>query len=360
MDNGSPLACHALLGPRLQARKTWLVTGCAGFIGSHLTEALLAAHQRVVGLDNFATGSPHNIQHAAGGNQVAHSAFEFIEGDIRDLETCRRACRGADYVLHQAALGSVPRSIADPISTHDVNVSGFMHMLVAAREEHVHRFVYASSSSVYGDSPDLPKREAVLGIPRSVYAASKRADELYAQAFTASVPGGVPTTGLRYFNVFGPRQDPLGPYAAVIPLWFAALASGLPVYINGDGSVTRDFCYVQNVVQANLLAATGSDQPKSAIYNIACGTQTSLLTLFGLIRDEVAKFFPLAASATPQHRGVRPGDVADSLADLDAARRYIGYAPAHSVAQGLGVTARYYNERLREALVTVGAHSGAT
>ncbi|MBI5068804.1 MAG: SDR family oxidoreductase [Deltaproteobacteria bacterium] len=323
------------------SRRTWLVTGGAGFIGSHLVAALLSAGQRVRCLDNFATGRRENLEEVTAG---AGEAFELVEGDIRDPATCAGACRGVDLVLHQAALGSVPRSIQDPITSHEVNVTGFLQVLRAAHQAGVRRVVYASSSSVYGDHPVLPKVEDQVGRQLSPYAASKFADEVYAHAFAASY--GLELVGLRYFNVFGPRQDPSGPYAAVIPLWFQALLTGAPAHINGDGLTSRDFCYVDNVVQVNLRAATiPATGASNRVYNVACGERTTLRDLFELIRGHVAAVRPAAAAVEPVAREFRAGDVRHSLADISLARKQLGYAPSHTVRQGMAETARWYVNR---------------
>jgi UDP-N-acetylglucosamine 4-epimerase len=324
-------------------QRTWLVTGGAGFIGSHLVERLLALGQRVRCLDSFATGSRQNLEVAARGHEAD---FALVEGDLRDLDACRAAMQGAEVVLHQAALGSVPRSIADPLASHGTNVTGFLHVLQAAREAGVKRVVYASSSSVYGDHPTLPKVEEVIGRQLSPYAVTKYADELYAHVFAQAY--GMELVGLRYFNVFGPRQDPNGPYAAVIPLWFKSLLAGEPVVVNGDGSTSRDFCFVENVVQVNLLAATAQDpEALNRVYNVAVGGRTTLLELFALIREQVARFHPPAAGAQPVHREFRPGDVKHSLADVSAARRLLGYAPTCDVREGLRRSAEWYAATLR-------------
>ncbi len=307
----------------------WLVTGAAGFIGSHLVEQLLAHGQRVRGLDNFATGHKANL----------FSASEFIEGDIRDPATCARACAGVDIVLHQAALGSVPRSLKFPAETHAVNVDGFVNLLLAARDAKVRRIVYASSSSVYGDDPTLPKIETRLGAPLSPYAASKRVNEIYADVYGRSFD--LSLAGLRYFNVFGPRQDPSSAYAAVMPLWFHALLNGETCVINGDGETSRDFCYVLNAVQANILAGLSTS---AGVFNVACGTRTTLKALFSLIRERVAKTRPEAARAEPRFAEFRDGDIRHSLADISAAREALAYTPEFSVAQGLEQASRWYAE----------------
>jgi UDP-N-acetylglucosamine 4-epimerase len=331
------------LEERLGGRpRTWLVTGAAGFIGSHLAETLLKAGQAVVGLDNFSTGKRENLSHVkvAVGDRAWRN-FRFIEGDIRSLESCRDACRSVELVLHQAALGSVPRSIDDPLSAHDSNVNGFLNMLVAARDAGVTRFVYASSSATYGDDPQLPKVEGRIGRPMSPYGLTKHVNELYADVFATCY--GFDTIGLRYFNVFGPRQDPNGAYPAVIPAFIAGLIRAQTVYINGDGGAARDFCYIDNVVQANLLAATAQDAAAlNRVYNVALGEQTSLTELFDLIKAIVAARFPLARAARPVHREPRRGDLRFSRADISLAQRLLGYRPAHRVKQGLEKTIDWY------------------
>jgi UDP-N-acetylglucosamine/UDP-N-acetyl-alpha-D-glucosaminouronate 4-epimerase len=338
-----PTAAYETLLALLRERpRTWLVTGAAGFIGSHLVEHLLRLDQRVVGLDNLATGSRANLAEVATLVAPGQAArLRFVEGDIRDADACRRACDGVELVLHQAALGSVPRSIRDPLQSHDVNVTGFLRVLEAARDAGVRRVVYASSSSVYGDHPGLPKVEHAVGRPLSPYAASKRADELYAAAFGRCY--GLELVGLRYFNVFGPRQDPDGPYAAVIPRWFAALRDGREVVIHGDGQTSRDFCPVDNVVQANLLAATTTaPDAVGQVFNVACGARTTLLELYELIRARVAAVRPAAATQRPVHQELRAGDVRHSHADIGLARLVLGYAPARTVREGLEPTAAWY------------------
>ena len=321
---------------RIRSRgRTWLVTGAAGFIGSHLAERLLALGQSVIGLDNFATGKRENLP----------PGIRFIEGDIRSVDACERACAGVDVVLHQAALGSVPRSIDDPIASNAANVSGFLNMLVAARDAGVARFVYASSSAVYGDHPALPKVEALTGRAMSPYGLTKQANELYADVF--DVCYGYKTIGLRYFNVFGPRQDPNGAYASVIPAWIGALLRGQVPYINGDGAAARDFCYVDNVVQANLLAATVEDPAAlGQAYNIALGDQTSLLELYAMIRDGVAQRFPELRHVKAVHREPRRGDVQFSRADISKAGRLLGYRPAVRIMAGLEQTIAWYADNL--------------
>ncbi len=323
------------------------MTGAAGFIGSHLVERLLELDQQVTGLDNFATGSRANLD-AVRARLAPERAdrFVFVEGDIRDSAACRRACTGAEVVLHQAALGSVPRSVQDPITSHEVNATGFLRVLDAAREAGARRIVYASSSSVYGDHPALPKIEEQVGQVLSPYAASKRADELYAQAYGRCY--GLELVGLRYFNVFGPRQDPSGPYAAVIPLWFAGLLRGGEVAIFGDGQTSRDFCYVANAVQANLLAGTTTrGEALGQVFNVACGDRTTLAELFRMIRDRVARVEPATAAREPVYRDFRAGDVRHSLADIGKARALLGYEPTHGVGAGLDCAAAWYVELSR-------------
>jgi UDP-N-acetylglucosamine 4-epimerase len=322
--------------------RRWLVTGSAGFIGSHLVEALLRAGQQVVGLDNFATGFQRNLDEVrAAVGEPAWARHRFIEGDIVDPATCARACEGVDLVLHQAALGSVPRSLADPLRTHAVNATGFLNMLVGARDAGCARFVFAASSSTYGDHPGLPKVEERIGNPLSPYAVTKYLDELYAGVFTRSY--GMQTVGLRYFNVFGPRQDPDGAYAAVIPNWASRIARGESCMINGDGETTRDFCYVANVVQANLRAAlVPAEGPRHEIFNIAYGEQTTLNQLHALLVDNLRERIPGLQALAPQYREFRAGDVRHSLADVGKARRLLGYAPTHSVRQGLREAMGWY------------------
>jgi UDP-N-acetylglucosamine 4-epimerase len=304
---------------------------------------LLGLGQNVVGLDNFATGHQHNLDEVHGlAGDSAWSRFRFIEGDIRELADCQRACDGVDLVLHQAALGSVPRSIADPITTHAANVSGFLNMLVAARDARAKRFVYAASSSTYGDHPGLPKVEDIIGKPLSPYAVTKYVNELYADVFARTY--GMPSIGLRYFNVFGPRQDPEGAYAAVIPKWAAAMLKGETVYINGDGQTSRDFCYVANAVQANLLAATVvHEEAINQVYNVAVGDQTTLDGLHGLLAQALTSTRPALTVATPVLRDFRAGDVRHSKADVSKAAALLGYRPSHSIGAGLTDTARWYD-----------------
>lgn len=336
---------HQLLQHLETHPRTWLITGVAGFIGSNLLQTLLAHGQRVVGLDNFMTGHQHNLDMVEKLSTPGQwENFHFIRGDIRDPETCLRACEGVDHVLHEAALGSVPRSIDDPLLTNSCNIDGFLNMLVAARDGKVKSFVYAASSSTYGDEKTLPKREDVIGKPLSPYAVTKYVNELYADVFARSY--GFTTIGLRYFNVFGQRQDPCGAYAAVIPQWFAALLQGKPVHINGDGETSRDFCYIDNVVQANILASCAEDAARNLVYNVAFGERTTLNELFLLIRDEVVRHKPEAAGSQPVHRDFRAGDVRHSLADISRAQTLLGYQPAYDVRQGLRLAGDWYAANL--------------
>jgi UDP-N-acetylglucosamine 4-epimerase len=353
---------HALTGPRgyslipelvistaykrlrqdlLSRPRRWVVTGVAGFIGSNLLQELLALGQDVIGLDNFSTGHRSNLDDVLAPAVEYSSSFRMIEGDIRDLDTCRAACEGADYVLHHAALGSVPWSMDDPLRTNAVNVDGFINMLVAAKDASVRRFVYASSSAVYGDTTDHPQVEARVGRPLSPYAASKSTNEVYGVAFQMSY--GLETIGLRYFNVFGRRQDPSGAYAAVIPRWIATLLRGERCRIFGDGESTRDFCYIANVVQANLLAATVNDKTATCqAYNIACGKSVSLNHLFGMMRDGLGEYDATVRFAEVQHDDFRPGDVRFSCAAIDKARDQLGFSPSHDVAEGLAEALEWY------------------
>lgn len=325
---------------RLRATSfTWLITGVAGFIGSNLLEALLRLEQRVVGIDNFSTGHQRNldaVRIAVSPEQWAK--FEFVRGDVRNFDDCLAVVDGVDFILHQAALGSVPRSLADPATTNDVNVNGHLNILLAAKATGVNRIVYAASSSTYGDHPGLPKVEGVIGRPLSPYAVTKYVNELYADVFARNF--GMVVIGLRYFNVFGPRQDPDGQYAAVIPKWFKSLLVGEPVYINGDGSTSRDFCYVKNVVQANILAAL-SKNPQHAIYNVACGARTSLNELYALLQGHVAERYGQQVT-NPIYREFRAGDVRHSLADISLIRQDLGYAPTHSLQSGLEEARDFY------------------
>jgi len=328
-----------------QAPRTWLVTGAAGFIGSHLIETLLELGQQVVALDNFATGHRHNLDDVkASVGEAAWARLRFIEGDIRRLDDCRRACEGVELVLHQAALGSVPRSLADPITTNEVNISGFLNMLVAARDAGAQRFVYAASSSTYGDHPGLPKVEQAIGNPLSPYAVTKYVNELYASVFARSY--GLASVGLRYFNVFGPRQDPAGAYAAVVPRWAAAMLSGDTVYINGDGQTSRDFCFVANAVQANLLAATTTrTEALNEVYNVAVGDQTTLNELHAMLGEQLRALRPGLDIGAPVYRDFRAGDVRHSRADIGKARTLLGYEPTHDIRAGMAVVAGWYTQR---------------
>jgi UDP-N-acetylglucosamine 4-epimerase len=328
------------------APKTWLVTGVAGFIGSNLLEALLKLDQRVVGLDNFSTGKRKNLEEVRALVPTAQWArFQFLEGDIGDLAACQRACAGVDFVLHQAALGSVPFSMKDPLASHRSNVTGFLNMLLAARDAKVKRFVYASSSAIYGDDPSLPKVEKKTGQPLSPYAATKAINEVYASAFALAY--GFPSIGLRYFNVFGPRQDPEGAYAAVIPLWIAALLRRQPIFINGDGETSRDFCFVANVVQANLLAATTANaEALNQAYNVALGQRTTLNELFHSLQSSLRQKDAALPQQKPTYRDFRPGDVRHSLADIRKAQRLLGFAPSHSIQAGLDLAMDWYRQNV--------------
>jgi len=322
--------------------KTWLITGVAGFIGSNLLERLLKLEQRVNGLDNFSNGHHKNlVEVRALVTDDQWARFRFVQGDITEMTDCNRACAGVDYVLHQAALGSVPRSIAEPLPTHNANVTGFLNMLVAARDARVQSFVYASSSAVYGNNPDLPKTEDKVGKPLSPYAATKAMNEVYADVFARSY--GFASIGLRYFNVFGPRQDPEGAYAAVIPKWIASLLKTEPVYINGDGETSRDFCFIENVMQANLLAARATKPDAvNQVYNIAFGERATLNELFAQILDLLRGHNPALPEQRPVYRDFREGDVRHSLADISKARRLLGYAPAFKLSDGLELAMNWY------------------
>ena len=331
-------------------QQTWLVTGAAGFIGSNLAEKLLTLNQKVVGLDNFETGYQHNIDQAledasatlvAENSQLSTNNFRFIEGDIRDIDTCHEACEGVDYVLHQAALGSVPRSIEDPIRTNKANIDGFLNMLVAARDTKVKRFVYAASSSTYGDHPDLPKVEDKIGKPLSPYAVTKVVNELYADVFAKTYD--FKTIGLRYFNIFGKRQDPNGAYAAVIPKWVSSIIKGKEVFINGDGETSRDFCYIENTVQMNLLAATTeNDEATNQVYNTALNDRTSLNRLYQMIEERLIEKVDGLQKKEPANRDFRAGDVRHSQADISKAVGLLGYQPSHNITQGLDVAMDWY------------------
>ncbi|MEK8094595.1 NAD-dependent epimerase/dehydratase family protein [Methylocystis sp. IM3] len=326
-------------------QKTWLITGVAGFIGSNLLESLLRLDQKVVGLDNLATGYERNLEEVEAAVQPSQFArFTFIRGDICDLNDCERACAGVDYVLHQAALGSVPRSLSDPIATNAANVTGFLNMLVASRDAKVRRFVYAASSSTYGDHPGLPKVETIIGRQLSPYAVTKYVNELYADVFARCY--GLESIGLRYFNVFGPRQDPEGAYAAVIPKWIAAMIAGDPVFINGDGNTSRDFCYVDNAIQANLLAATTEKADAvNGVFNVAAGDRTTLNDLYYELRRLLTPGFLHLSAAEPQYRDFRAGDVRHSQADISKGKQLLGYSPQYKVAQGLEKALPWYVAR---------------
>jgi UDP-N-acetylglucosamine 4-epimerase len=327
-------------------RRRWLVTGAAGFIGSHLVEHLLGLDQEVVGLDNFSTGKRANLEHVRRCvGEARWAKLRFVEGDIRALDTCNAVCASVDVVLHQAGLGSVPRSIDKPLRTHDSNVNGFLNILLAARDAGAQRLVYASSSAVYGDHAALPKVESQLGRAMSPYGLSKRINELYADVFAACY--GFKSVGLRYFNVFGPRQDPDGPYASVIPAWLGALLRGETAYVNGDGSAARDYCHVDNVVQANLLAATVEDpQALGQAYNVAVGEQTTLNELFEIMRSQLAERLPHLRNARAVHRAPRPGDMLLSRADTGKAARLLGYRPVFDLRAGLAQTIDWYMKNL--------------
>lgn len=332
------------------APRSWLVTGAAGFIGSNLVESLLKLNQRVVGLDNFATGHQRNLDEVATLVTAEQwKRFSFIEGDITDSATCARAVSGVELVLHQAALGSVPRSIAEPLVSNHVNVDGFLQMLVAAERAGIRRFVYASSSSVYGDNAELPKRETQHGKMLSPYAATKRANELYAESFAATT--AIEPVGLRYFNVFGPRQDPNGPYAAVIPKWVDDMVNGRRCVVNGDGETSRDFCYIANVVQANILAACAPATAANRVFNIAVGERTTLNELHRALAAGLAKArgAESAESLTPDYQPFRVGDVRHSLADISLAETLLGYAPTHRAAQGFDETVEWFYRAVIEA-----------
>lgn len=332
---------NATLQNLLAAEKaTWLITGAAGFIGSNLVEVLLRSGQRVVGLDNFATGHQRNLDELQRLLPEDYAGnFRMVEGDIRDRETCRTIVEGVDFILHQAALGSVPRSIDDPVTSHNVNVTGFVNMLDAARKADVKRFIYAASSSTYGDSTELPKREERIGQPLSPYALTKLVNEQYAAVYARIY--GFKATGLRYFNVFGPRQDPNGAYAAVIPKWVSAMITDDIVTINGDGLTTRDFCYVANAVQANIRAALAPDEAQGEVYNVAVGDRTSLLDLFQLLQNGLAQH-QVHYHRDPVMGPFRRGDVRDTQASIEKAQRLLDYSPTHNLAQGLDDALPWY------------------
>jgi len=349
-----PAALRAAIAKLHATPMNWLVTGSAGFIGSHIVEVLLRFGQHVVSVDNFETGHRANLDEVRRGVGEEHwRRHRFVEGDIVDPAVCRRACQRIDVVLHQAALGSVPRSISDPLRTHAVNATGFLNMLAAARDAGVTRFIYAASSSTYGDAPGLPKVEEQIGRPLSPYAVTKYIDEIYAEVFGRCY--GTQSIGLRYFNVFGPRQDPEGAYAAVIPRWYEGMLRGLPIIIYGDGETTRDFCYVANVVQANLLAAMNDDPGAlGQVYNIAVGGRLSLNALFETLRALVVERHPQLNIASPLYEGFRPGDVRHSQADISKAGRLLGYDPVYDARAGLREALPWYEARISRR---AGAHT---
>lgn len=328
-----------------QNPKTWLITGVAGFIGSNLLETLLKLDQTVVGLDSFVTGHQHNLDEVQDSVSTEQwQRFTMIKGDIRELEDCRKASNGVDYVLHQAALGSVPRSIEDPITTNQANLDGFLNMLVAARDAEVESFTYAASSSTYGDHPDLPKVEDKIGKPLSPYAVTKVVNELYADVFAKTY--GFKAIGLRYFNIFGKRQDPNGAYAAVVPKWISALMDNETVFINGDGETSRDFCYIENTMQANILSATASDEAKNEVYNVAVGGRTTLNDLFAAIKDGLTQVKPELKDVEATYRDFRAGDVRHSQADVSKAEKLLGYQASHTISEGLEEALDWYVNNL--------------
>jgi len=345
-DKANP--AYAAVKKKLQSDpKHWLITGVAGFIGSNLLEHLLKLDQAVVGLDNFITGKEKNMDEVKSlVSERQWSRFKFIKGDIRDLTICQQASSGIDYVLHEAALGSVPRSLEDPINTNENNITGTLNVLVAARDNRVRRIVYAASSSTYGDHPGLPKVEDKIGKPLSPYAVTKYVNELYADVFSRCY--GLEAIGLRYFNVFGPRQDPEGAYAAVIPKWIASMIKNEPVYINGTGETSRDFCYIENVIQINLLAAT-HDNPAAInlVYNAAVNARTNLNELFEMLRSKLEKKYNHLMNFKPVYRDFRPGDVKHSQANIDKAVKLLGYEPTHTVQRGLDEALEWYTRNIR-------------
>ena len=329
--------------------RTWLVTGSAGFIGSHLTECLLGLDQSVVGLDNFSTGSPKNLEEVR--NSVGKERwgrFKFIEADIRDVDACRQSVSRVDFVLHQAALGSVPRSLEDPITSNSVNVDGFLNLLLAAKDCSVESFVYAASSSTYGDHPELPKVEERIGKPLSPYGLTKWINELYSQVFETCY--GFRSIGLRYFNVYGPRQDPNGPYAAVIPKWLHSMLHKMPITVNGDGLTSRDFCFVSNAVQANILAALRNKDAESRVFNVAVGERTSLNQLYEYLSDRLIREGFQVDRGLLSHGQFRKGDVAHSQADISKIQKELGYQSSHDIAQGLDHTVRWFAQRHASSL----------
>ncbi|MDP3560733.1 MAG: NAD-dependent epimerase/dehydratase family protein [Legionellaceae bacterium] len=335
---------HEILTTLHENPKRWLITGCAGFIGSNLLEFLLNQNQLVVGLDNFATGYQRNldeVEHKVGPQKWKN--FFFMEGDIRTLATCHSACEGVDYILHQAALGSVPRSIHDPITSNAVNIDGFLNMLVAARDANVTSFTYAGSSSTYGDHEALPKIEDRIGTPLSPYAVTKYVNELYANVFARTY--GLKTIGLRYFNVFGPRQNRHGAYAAVIPKWTTAMIQNEAIEIHGDGETSRDFCFIENVIQANILAATADDAAKNQVYNIALNDKTSLNQLFNYLKTFLSQH-DIHYQQEPVYQDYRPGDMKHSQADINKAKQYLGYEPQFKIQSGLEKAMQWYVEHV--------------
>ena len=324
--------------------KTWLITGVAGFIGSNLLERLLSLDQNVVGLDNFATGHQHNLDDVqACVTEEQWAGFKFIRGDIRDYHDCEQSLEAVDYVLHQAALGSVPRSVNDPITTNQVNIDGFLNMLTAAQKQGVESFVYAASSSTYGDSKKLPKVEDEIGKPLSPYAVTKYVNEIYADVYSRTYD--FHSVGLRYFNVFGRRQDPDGAYAAVIPKWIASMSRGEPIYINGDGETSRDFCFIDNVLQANILAAVATPDARNQVYNVAIGGNTTLNQLFQIICDELQNN-GINYDKKPKYRDFRAGDVRHSQADISKVKSFLGYSPGHTAKEGLALVVPWFVKNL--------------
>ncbi|POT56334.1 Vi polysaccharide biosynthesis UDP-N-acetylglucosaminuronic acid C-4 epimerase TviC [Citrobacter amalonaticus] len=325
--------------------KRWLITGVAGFIGSGLLEELLCLNQTVIGMDNFSTGYQHNLDDVRSSvSEDQWSRFTFIKGDIRSFADCQNACANVDYVLHQAALGSVPRSLQDPLTTNSANIDGFLNMLTAARDAQVSSFTYAASSSTYGDHPGLPKIEERIGRPLSPYAVTKYVNELYAEVFARSY--GFHSIGLRYFNVFGRRQNPNGAYSAVIPRWILSLLKNEQVYINGDGLTSRDFCYIENVVQANLLSATTQHAAaKNQVYNVAVGDRTSLNTLYYAIRDGLNHWRDERNTSEPVYQDFRDGDVQHSQADINKIKRLLSYEPEFDIKEGLKHTLKWYIDK---------------
>jgi UDP-N-acetylglucosamine 4-epimerase len=331
----------------LRNQYTWCVTGVAGFIGSNLLETLLKLNQKVIGLDNFSTGYQKNLNEVKSSVSTSQWAnLSFIEGDIRNLVDCKKAVENCDYVLHQAALGSVPRSLDDPITTNDVNVGGHLNMLTAARDADIKGFVYAASSSTYGDHPSLPKVEDTIGQPLSPYAVTKYVNELYGSVFERAY--NFKSTGLRYFNVFGPRQDPQGAYAAVIPLWTAAIIAGDTLFINGDGETSRDFCFVDNAVQANILAALAQGDAAGQVYNVACNARTTLNELKGYIHTSLLKFDSNVEAPDVIYREFRDGDVRHSQADISKASSLLGFEPTHQIGEGIDNAMPWYLNSLQK------------